>query len=169
MTLFCAASAGINYVTCAGTYESSLSEALELLVIDDEFCSIVKRGLEGIRVDEESLAVEQIRQVATSQKSYLSLKHTAKNTRKELYVPFLADRDRRTIWERAGAKDIIARAREKVDKILNTQKGPELSEDVEKKIKEYFNVVSKRTYDDYRRLEGLEDSDTKLDLPTSDD
>ncbi|MFX1242779.1 MAG: trimethylamine methyltransferase family protein [Promethearchaeota archaeon] len=169
MTLFCAASAGINYITCAGTYESSLSEALELLIIDDEFCSIVKRGLEGIRVDEESLAVEQIKQVATSQKSYLSLKHTAKNTRKELFVPLLADRDRRTIWERAGGKDMIARAKEKIDKILNTQKGPDLSEDVEKKLKKYYEVVSKRTYEEYRRLEGLEDSDTKIDLPTSDE
>jgi trimethylamine--corrinoid protein Co-methyltransferase len=169
MTLFCAACAGINYITCAGTYESSLSEALELLVIDDEFCSIVKRGLEGIRVDEEALAIEQIKQVVTSGKSYLSQRHTAKNTRKEIFVPFLADRNRRTIWQRAGAKDIISRAKEKVDKILNTQKGPELSDDIEKKLKEYFKVISARTYDEYRKLEGMEDSEEKIDLTSSDD
>jgi trimethylamine--corrinoid protein Co-methyltransferase len=169
MTLFCSASAGINYITCAGTYESSLAEALELLVIDDELCSIVKRGLEGIRVDEDALAINEIKQVATTGKSFLSLKHTAKNTRKELFVPLLSDRNRRTIWQKAGAKDIIERAKEKVEKILNTQKGPVLSEDIEQKLNDYYKKVSARTYDDYRRLEGLEDSDTKLDLPTSDE
>jgi trimethylamine--corrinoid protein Co-methyltransferase len=169
MTLFCSASAGINYITCAGTYESSLSEALELLVIDDEFCSIVKRGLQGIRFDEESLAIEQIKRVATTGKSYLSLKHTAKNTRKEIFVPLLADRNRRTIWQRAGATDIIERAKEKVEKILNTQKGPGIPEDVEKELKEYYKIISARTYDDYRRLEGMEGSNETVDLPRSND
>ncbi|MFX1571104.1 MAG: trimethylamine methyltransferase family protein [Promethearchaeota archaeon] len=165
MTLFCSASAGINYITCAGTYESSLSEALELLVIDDELCSIVRRGLQGIRVDDESLALEQIKRVATSDKSYLSLKHTAKNTRKELFVPLLADRNRRTIWQRAGAKDIIERAKEKVNKILDTQKGPDIPDDVEKELKEYYKIISARSYDDYRRLEGMEDKGS-VDLPS---
>ena len=168
ITLFCSASAGINYITCAGTFESSLSEALELLVIDDELCSIVRRGLQGIRVDEESLALEQIKRVATSDKSYLSLKHTAKNTRKELFVPLLADRNRRTIWQRAGAKDIIERAKEKVDKILNTQKGPNITDDVEKELNEYFKIISARSYDDYRKLEGMEDAKNNIKLPGSD-
>ncbi|MFW9874751.1 MAG: trimethylamine methyltransferase family protein [Candidatus Thorarchaeota archaeon] len=169
LTLFCSASAGINYITCAGTYESSLSEALELLVIDDELCSIVKRGLEGIRVDDESLAIEQIKRVARSGKSYLSLKHTAKNTRKEIFVPSLADRNRRTIWERAGANDIIKRAREEVEKILNTQKGPNINEDIEKELIEYYKIISARTYDDYRKLEGIVDSNAPINLPSSDD
>ncbi|UCC19467.1 MAG: trimethylamine methyltransferase family protein [Promethearchaeota archaeon] len=169
MTLFCSASAGINYITCAGTYESSLSEALELLVIDDELCSIVKRGLEGIKVGEESLAIEQIKRVAASGKSYLSLKHTAKNTRKELFVPLLADRNRRSLWQKAGATDIMERAKEKVEKILSTQKGPDIPEDIEQELNEYYKIISTRTYDDYRKLEGMDDSDAKVDLPSSGD
>jgi len=137
----------------------------ELLVIDDELCSIVRRGLEGIRVDDDSLAIEQIKQVATSGKSYLSLKHTAKNTRKEIFVPLLSDRDRRGIWQRAGAKEIMDRAKEKVEQILKNQKGPGLDEDVEKKLNEYFKLISTRTYDDYRKLEGMEGSDENINLP----
>ncbi|MFX0040110.1 MAG: trimethylamine methyltransferase family protein [Promethearchaeota archaeon] len=169
MTLFCSASAGINYITCAGTYESSLSEALELLVIDDELCSIVKRGLEGIRVDDEALALEEIKRVATTGKSYLSLKHTAKNIRKEIYVPLLSDRNRRTIWQKSDAKDIMERAKEKVAKILNTQKGPGISVEIEKELNKYYKVISARTYDEYRRLEGMENSDSTVNLPGSDD
>jgi len=157
MTLFCSANAGINYITCAGTYESSLAEALELLVIDDELIDIVKRGLKGIRVDDESMAVDAITKVALEGKNYLMLKHTAKNTRKELFVPKLVDRDRRGIWQRNGSKDIIARAKEKVDIILDSQKGPGISSEIDKKLQEYFKVISSRTYDDFRKAEGMDE------------
>ncbi|NHJ21316.1 MAG: hypothetical protein EAX91_10250 [Candidatus Lokiarchaeota archaeon] len=157
MTLFCSANAGINYITCAGTYESSLSEALELLVIDDELIDIVKRGFNGIRVDNESIAIEEITKVAEEGKNYLMLRHTAKNTRKELYVPKLVDRDRRGVWQKNGAKDIIERARAKVDSILETQKGPGISQEVERKFEQYFKTVSSRTYDDFRKAEEMDD------------
>ncbi|MBY9011758.1 MAG: trimethylamine methyltransferase family protein [Candidatus Lokiarchaeota archaeon] len=158
MTLFCAANAGINYITCAGTYESSLAEALELLVIDDELIDIVKRGFNGIRVDDESIAIDEITKVASEGKNYLMLKHTSKNIRKELYVPKLADRDRRGTWQRNGAKDIILRAKEKVDTILDTQKGPGISKDVEEKLEKYFKIISSRNYDDFRKAEDMDEA-----------
>lgn len=158
MTLFCSANAGINYITCAGTYESSLSESLELLVIDDELIDIVKRGFNGITVDKENLAINEIIKVATEGKNYLMLRHTAKNTRKELFVPKLVDRNRRGVWQKNGAKDIIQRAREKVDSILNTQKGPGISEEIEKKLQEYFKIISSRSYDDFRKGEDMDNA-----------
>ncbi|MFX1492776.1 MAG: trimethylamine methyltransferase family protein [Promethearchaeota archaeon] len=162
MTLFFAANAGINYITCAGTYESSLAEALELLVIDDELIDMVKHGMKGIRVDEEALAINEIKRVAMEGKNFLMLKHTAKNTRKEIFVPKLGDRDRRGIWYKLGSKDIIMKAGEKVEKILETQKGPGISSEVDKNLKEYYKKISSRTYDDFRRLEDLEKpEDTK--------
>ncbi|TXT63089.1 MAG: hypothetical protein BAJALOKI1v1_790002 [Promethearchaeota archaeon] len=168
MTLFCSAKAGINYITCAGTYESSLSEALELLVIDDELCSIVKRGLEGIKVDENTLAIEQINEVANTDKAYLMLRHTAKNTRKELFVPQLMDRERRGKWVRNGSKDIIGRAREKVDKILETQKGPGYSKEINKELQDYLKIISTRTMADYRKLEGMDGEDGSVQVPGKD-
>ncbi|MCJ7647654.1 MAG: trimethylamine methyltransferase family protein, partial [Candidatus Lokiarchaeota archaeon] len=163
MTLFCAANAGINYITCAGTYESSLAESLELLVIDDELIDIVKRGMNGIKVDENTMALNEITRVATEGKNYLMLKHTSKNTRKELFVPKLADRDRRGIWERNGAKDIIERAREKVEQILKNQKGPGISNEVERAFQEVYKKISSRTYEDFQKAEGMDKVDrTKL-------
>jgi trimethylamine--corrinoid protein Co-methyltransferase len=156
MTLFFAANAGINYITCAGTYESSLAEALELLVIDDEIIDIINRGRQGINVNEETIALEQIKRVALEGKNYLMLKHTAKNTRKEIFVPKLADRDRRGIWKRNGSKDIIQRAREKVNQILETQKGPGISDDVDNQLKECFKEISSRDMDFFRKAEDLD-------------
>ncbi|MFX0179744.1 MAG: trimethylamine methyltransferase family protein [Candidatus Hodarchaeota archaeon] len=164
MTLYLAANAGINYITCAGTYESSLAEALELLVIDDELIDIVKRGISGIRVDEESLAINEIKRAAIEGKNYLMLKHTAKNTRKEIFVPKLVDRDRRGIWSKNGSKDIIMRARERVEKILETQSGPGISSEIDAKLQEYYKRIYSRTYDDFRKAEGLEESDTTKEI-----
>jgi trimethylamine--corrinoid protein Co-methyltransferase len=164
MTLFYAVNSGINYITCAGTYESSLAEALELLVIDDELIDIVKRGMEGIRVNDETLAKEEIKRVITEGKNYLMLKHTVKNIRKEIYVPKLVDRERRGVWIRNGSKDIIMRAREKVIEILDTQKGPGISIDEDKAFKEYFKIISARTYDDFRKAEGMEELDSTSGL-----
>lgn len=159
MTLFCAASAGINYITCAGTYESSLTEALELLVIDDELIDIVKRGIEGIQVNDNTLALEEIKRIATTGKNYLALKHTVKNVRKEIFVPKLVDRNRRSIWQRNGAKDIIETAREKVEMILSLQKGPGLKPDIEEKLSEYTKKVAARTMEDYRKAEGMDEAE----------
>ena len=164
MGLQLAANAGHNYITCAGTYESSLSEALELLAIDDELIGIIKRGLEGIRINQDTIAADQIKKIVTSKKNYLGTKHSVKNTRKEIFVPELINRERRTIWRREGSKDIMSTAREKVNKILKSQKGPGLLSDIEMELDKYFKRVASRSLDDYRRLEGMEDSDTTIEI-----
>ncbi|MFX1358128.1 MAG: trimethylamine methyltransferase family protein, partial [Promethearchaeota archaeon] len=92
------------------------------------------------------------------------LKHTAKNTRKELFVPNIVDRNRRESWIRTGSRDMVKRAHKKVENILETQKGPGLSPQIEEKLNEYFKVVATRTLDDYRKLENMEDSDTTSEI-----
>ena len=159
MTLFCAATSGINYITCAGTYESSLTEALELLVIDDDLAGIVSRAKKGITVDENTIAAEVIREVSQKEKKhYLGNKHSVRNIRKELYISKLADRNRRNIWKKQGSKEIMVRAKEKVDQILATQQGPGMDPDIEKRFDAYWEIVKTRTMDDYRKMEGMEDA-----------
>lgn len=159
MTLFCAAQSGINYITCAGTYESSLAEALELLIIDDELIEIIKHGLNGIRVSEDTLAKEQIKKIAGQGDNFLGKKHSIKNIRKEIIVPKLVNREKRGKWLKNGAKDMMQRAQEKVEKILETQKGPGLSEQVEKQLEKYTRKVASRNMNDYRKAEGVEEDD----------
>ena len=165
MTLLCAANSGVNYITCAGTYESSLSEALELLVIDDELIDIIKRGMEGVRVNEDTIAMEEIKKIVTTTRNFLGTKHSVKNIRKELFVPKLADRDRRGTWKKRGAKDIIQNANEKVEEILQKQRGPGLAPDVEKKLAEYTKKVASRTMDDYQKAEGMDKSASTDSVP----
>ncbi len=158
MTLMFAAQAGVNYITCAGTYESSLSEALELCVIDNDLIGMVLRALDGIQVDEDSIAKEVITRVAGGSKDYLRERHTIRNMRKEIYQSLLADRDRRLKWQKAGSTDIIARARVKVEEILKSAPEGKLSREIEQQFDTYFTTMRKRTMDDFRKLEGLLDA-----------
>lgn len=157
-TLMFAVQAGVNYITCAGTYEATLVEALELLVIDDDLTGMVKRAMEGIKVNEDTIAIDVIKKVATSDKkgvNFLAEAHTRKHMKSELYMPRLADRSRRSTWQKKGAKNIIERAREKVDKILEAHKPNDLEKNMEAELLKYMKKVEARTFDDYRKAEGL--------------
>ena len=157
-TLMLAAQAGINYITCAGTYEATLVESLELLVIDDDLIGMVKRMMDGIIVNEDTIGLDVIKKVSTSEKkgvNYLAEAHTRRFMKSELYMPKLADRSRRSSWFKKGAKDIITRAREKVDEILEKPQTIKLNTEIDRRLKEYMTLVKSRTFDDYKRAEGL--------------
>lgn len=164
LTLAHAANAGHNYITCAGTYESSISEALELLVIDDELISMVKRGMEGIKVDMNSLALDEIKKIATTTRNYLGSKHSVKNVRNEILVPLLTDRNRRGAWKKEGKKDIMQKARERVNEILDKHEPSKIDPEIEVNLNKYIQIVSSRTIDDYRKLEGMQSSELPDDI-----
>jgi len=164
MGLSAAINAGHNYITCAGTYESSLSEALELLVIDDELIAILKRGLNGIDVNANTIARNEIEKAISTNRNYLGTKHSAKNTRKEIYIPPLINREKRGNWIRNGSKDLMLIAKERVDQILKAQEGPNYTMDVLNDLNKYIKLVSTRTLADYRKLEGLDESIVSVDI-----
>jgi len=157
-TLMLAAQSGINYITCAGTYEATLVEALELLVIDDDLVGMVKRGIEGINVNEDTIGLDVIKKVATSKVkgvNFLAESHTRRHMKAELYMPRLANRARRSSWLKKGGKDIIQIAREKVDTILKSHVPNDLDAQMETQLKNYMKKVAERTFDDYKNAEGL--------------
>ncbi len=157
-TLMLAAQAGVNYITCAGTYEATLVEALELLVIDDDLAGMVQRTMEGISVNEDTIGLDVIKKVATSKTkgvNFLAESHTRKFMKSELYMPRLSDRTRRSTWEKKGSKDIIERAREKVNQILEDHQPNKLENIVEERLLDYMKQVQSRTFDDYKEAEGL--------------
>ncbi len=168
-TLLFAAQAGINYITCAGTYEETLVEALELLLVDDELAGVVSRALEGITVNEETIALDVIKKVSTNEKkgvNYLSEKHTRKFMHEELYIPKLINRDRRSTWRKKGSLDIIEVAGNRVKQILQSFNPPELDDTIEKKLLQYIENVEKRSLEEYKIAEGI--SGGSVSLPGTD-
>ncbi len=152
ITLSAAANAGINYITCAGTYECGLASSLEMLIIDDELAGIISRGLEGIRVNEETIALDQIKKVAKGHEKgvhFLKLRHTALNIKRELFIPQLSERSTRGAWLKKGAPDLIKKANLKIEEILKNYSQRTLTPKVEKKIDNYIKKVKKRNINEY--------------------
>jgi trimethylamine--corrinoid protein Co-methyltransferase len=164
-TLMFAAQAGINFITCAGTYEVTLAGSPELTFIDNELAGMILRAFEGIDVNEDTIGLDTIKKVATaSQKgvSFLGEKHTRKYMKKELFIPSLVDRNRRTTWLKKGAKDIIKTAAEMVEEIVQNFSEYELTPEIDKDLKDYMRKVDERTFDYYTQAEGISASGVSL-------
>jgi trimethylamine--corrinoid protein Co-methyltransferase len=79
---------------------------------------MVMRAVEGIKVDDETLAFDLIKQVGPGG-NFVTAKHTRHFMRREHYQPYLSDRDSREEWESKGRKNTWENAAEIVKKILN--------------------------------------------------
>ena len=142
LTTVLAAMGGSNYVHhAAGMLESMLTVAYEQYVIDDEIIGMSCKVLEGIAVDEEHLALEAIDQVGPGG-SFITSPHTMTHMRREFFSGNgVADQESREKWTENGSLDARTRAREIAKKILAEEEQPYLSADVEKAIREKYEIL----------------------------
>jgi trimethylamine---corrinoid protein Co-methyltransferase len=127
--------AGGKLIVGAGTVESIMALSTTQLVIDDELITIARRWLEGIRVDEETLAVDTVARVGP-RGSYLADPHTVAAIRTRQLVSLqLAEREsRRQVWETAGKKTLESRAAEKARSIIERHEVPPLPDEVRREL-----------------------------------
>jgi hypothetical protein len=93
-TLLPAVLAGVHFITCGGTLESSMTASHPLLVLDDALCGMALRLARGIEVNDETLALDLIKEVGW-QDQYLDKVHTAEHCRQEYFFSKLLRRDPR--------------------------------------------------------------------------
>jgi trimethylamine---corrinoid protein Co-methyltransferase len=151
-SMMLAALGGANYITCVGTIESTTAGAHELTVIDNEIIAMVERAARGIEVNDLSLALDVIRRVGPDG-NYLMEEHTQRHFRSEHFIPRLADREKRDIWEKGGKKDMVLRAREEAKRILSKHREKELDPTLAKELDGFVEMAKKRSLDDYYAAE----------------
>ena len=142
-TLLPAVLSGVNYITCAGTLDSTMLESDALLVMDDELAGMALRMRRGIEVSEASLALDVIRQVGSSG-SYIAEEHTLRNYRKEHYIPRFLVRQPYQTWASEGSKPAIEHARVRAREILAAHKPRVLDPAVEAELEAYRQMVAAR-------------------------
>lgn len=103
------------------------------LVIDNEIIGYIRRVLKGFDVNEETLALDIIKEVGP-EGSFITHQSPADNFRKEFYLSDISEHLSRGSWENHDIKGIEERAREKVKKILKEHYPGSLSEDQAKEI-----------------------------------
>jgi len=123
-----------------GLLNGSTIWSFEQMIMDCEIFSIVCKMMEGIEVNEETLAMDVIRDVGPGG-NFLTHEHTLKNMRK-LWLPTLMDRRPYTAWEEKGdgARDW---AREKVKNILATHMPEPLDPKLEAELQRIIRSVEK--------------------------
>lgn len=111
--------AGGNYIhDAAGLMEFCMTASLEKYVMDNEILGMVKRAMRGIKVNEKTLAFDEMKKIGPGG-HYVSSRHTRRFMRKEQFVPMLSDRKSRKEWDSEGKPDTRKRARQVVEEILS--------------------------------------------------
>lgn len=134
MTAMLPALTGSNVIYGMGMLEMGMTMSYEQLLIDQEIVRMIRRILQGIPVNKETIALDVIQKVGPAG-NYLSERHTLKYMRQELSTTNLINRKMRDNWEKAGGKDMAERAREQAIEILENYKPTPLPDDVAKKIR----------------------------------
>jgi trimethylamine--corrinoid protein Co-methyltransferase len=93
---------GHTTISCGQLSVDEVFSPLQL-IIDDEMVSALKRFMRGFEVNEETLALEVIREVGPGG-NFLATDHTASHFRSELWEPRVFEREMLSGWERSGAK-----------------------------------------------------------------
>ncbi len=113
-----AAQAGGNLVHDVGYIESGNTGSLFQLVMCDEIIGMVRRFVRGIKVDEEHLALEVIKDTGPAG-NFLEQEHTRKYFKEEFWFPEMLNRMRYVNWlEKAGGADLEEKIRARTGEIL---------------------------------------------------
>ena len=133
--------AGTNLVHDVGYLEFGLTYSFDLLVMCNEFIGQVRRMMEGIRVDRESLAVEVIKRVGPGG-HFLADEHTFDHFR-DNWQPDLTNRQTYEDWHSRGAKSMGQLAKEKIRKIKENHQPVPLSPEAEVEIERVLERAGK--------------------------
>lgn len=110
--------AGASAVWIHGTVYGELTAHPIQAIMDDEIAGNIGHILEGIEVNDKTLAIELIEEVGHLG-MYLDKDHTRNWWRKNQYTPIVADVSNLSEWLKTGKKTIIDHAKEKMEEILN--------------------------------------------------
>ena len=111
-----------------GMLESGITFDYGQLVLDCEFARMIKFTVQGIPVNDETLAVDAIKEIGPG-RDFLMHPTTIKHMR-EQSRPEIIDRRMRGVWEAAGATSAYERALEKARWILANHRPDPLPDEV---------------------------------------
>ena len=117
--------AGANMVFGAGGIDSGLAFDYAKLIMDHECICHIRKILEGVRVDSETMALDIIHEIGPGG-TFLDHRHTFERTRTQSTAQ-LFDRNTREAWINTSAgKDLTERAYAKATAILENHQPPAL-------------------------------------------
>ncbi|RJP23744.1 MAG: hypothetical protein C4520_05695 [Candidatus Abyssobacteria bacterium SURF_5] len=163
MNLAAAYLAGINYITCAGTLERTVTGSHELMVLDNELAGMLARVGRGIEVNPDTLAIDLICNLGWSE-NYMDQMHTAENFRSEIFLSDLVDHTSRDAWQTAGSKTVLDNCAQKVEQLVDRHKSNKLKPALEADMQRFIDEVAARPIEEFYKYEGLAEAPTNLPI-----
>ena len=121
--------AGADELSGIGEMAAGVTGSLAQLVVDNSIAGSVRRAVKGFEVNEDSLAVEVIREVMEGERNYLTQLHTVNYLRAgEIYLDKLVENRTYQEWLDAGKPDLAEKAHAKAEQILKEHIVPPLDE-----------------------------------------
>lgn len=135
MSMLLGALAGINMISGAGMLDFLACQSPEKLAMDAEVIAMVKRLLEGMKIQTEPLASDMF--VGIDFKAdFLKQKITRQLFREEQHLPSsIVDRETHRSWDAGGRRSSFMRAKQRVDELVSLYKPPEIQPEVYREIK----------------------------------
>ncbi len=116
-----------------GAVDTGLVNSPHATVYANEIAGMARRVWKGIPTDDESFALDLIKEVGTEM--YLTQKHTARHMRKDLWRGKHIKNISLGDWEEGGKKDLSDRIQDDLKTILEEHPVEPLSEDLQRTVK----------------------------------
>ncbi|GFE51690.1 methyltransferase [Roseobacter cerasinus] len=133
---------GLNMVyEAAGMHASLLGFCHESLILGDDLIGQAMRCVRGIEVTEDTMAVDQIRQVCMGGPGhYLGTEQTLGRMQQDHVYPAFGDRTSPKEWDELGKPDLIAKATRRKQEILAERAKARFDPDLDAAIRSRFAI-----------------------------
>ena len=129
----------------AGMHSSLLGFCHESLILGDDIIGQALRCVRGIEVSEDTLALEQIREVCIGGPGhYLGTDQTLARMQTDFVYPTLGDRTSPKEWVELGKPDLLQKATAKKEAILAAPSPAAFDPALDLAIRERFNIHLKQ-------------------------
>lgn len=139
---FVPALAGVDILSGVGTAESGMVGSHEIAVLDNEMIGLMKHIIQGVEVNDETLAFELMKNVIQNDQIFLSEEHTIKYMR--LGAVWMSEISNRSQAQNGDSSaGILANARAQARDILSTHKPEPLPEAVQAELDDILNRATR--------------------------
>jgi trimethylamine--corrinoid protein Co-methyltransferase len=131
--------AGAAMISGGGMLESVLTFSYAQLVIDNEIFKMIKALMNGIKVNDETLALDLIKEIGPGG-NFLETDHTYDHMAEQSHTN-LFNRKTRVDWQQEGSKDLEERARGEAISILEKHKPEPLMPEVASELRSIVKIA----------------------------
>jgi trimethylamine--corrinoid protein Co-methyltransferase len=142
MSVLIGALAGVNMISGAGMLDFLACFSVEKLVMDAEAIGMTKRLLQGVSQHTQTLALEMFSGI-NFKGDFLKQKATRQLFSKEQYLPSeVIDRSSIRAWQQEGSLDAFARAKKRVDDLLEAYQLPAIPSEMKQELRQQVTSLA---------------------------